>query len=424
MCVRATPTVALPLLAALLQLGLALALRLSDPDLAPFVGWYETAAGRHALVTYGASGGLRLFDFERPSFDVLVAEPAGGFRWQRQQEADQGELAFERASTGAVTGFEWRAAGEQGRARRDDAYGYAQEEVRYRSGEVELCGLLMLPRAASAAPGAVVIQGSGDSDRDNVWAFTFADHLARSGAAVLLTDKPGCGKSGGDWKAVGFEELAQDALAGLALLAARPGVDAARVGLVGLSQGGWIAPLAARRDARVAFVVSVSGATVSVREQVLHELEQTVRAKGGEEAAAIARELVEMAFAFGRTGEGWEDYLAGVEAAPPALEGAFPRARDDWRWAWYARVLDFDPMPLWRELARPGLILYGAEDEHDNVPVAESVARVERLRAQGANDLEVRVIAGSGHALADPARGWVRRDVLDGLARWIAGVRR
>src|SRR6185295_3946020 len=113
------------------------------------------------------------------------------------------------------------------------------------------------------------------------------------------------------------------------------------------------------------------------------------------------------------------EYQAGVEAAPPALAGAFMRTKDDWRWAWYARVLDFDPLPLWRELARPALVLYGAEDEHDNVPVIESVARIERLRAEGRANLEYRVYAQSGHALDDPATGWVRRDALDELARWI-----
>ncbi len=410
--------------------GLALAAPSSDPELAPFAGWYELAPGRHALVTFGASGGLRLFDFERPSFDVLVARPDERWTWRRQAEGDEGELAFERDPAGAVTGFAWRAAGAEGRARRDESYGYAQEEVRFRSGEIELCAVLLAPRdldrqPSARVPGAVLIQGSGDSDRDNVWAFTFAHHLAQSGIAVLLPDKRGCGRSQGDWKAVGFEELAQDALAGRERLAALARVDPERIGLVGLSQGGWIAPLAAQHDARVAWVVSVSGATTGLRTQVQHELANTVRRAGGEEAVTIARELMEMAFAYGESGTGWEDYLAGVEGAPPALAGALLCTRDDWRWEWYGRLLDFDPLPLWEALARPALILYGAEDEHDNVPVAESVARLERLRAAGRTNLEFRVYAESGHALEDPATGWVRRDALAELARWIraAGTR-
>lgn len=382
-------------------------------------GWYELESGRHALVTYGADGGMRLFDFDRPSFDVLV-EDGLGFQWQRQKNAGEARIEFVRDEERRVTGFEWSVAGEKGRARRDESYGYAQAEVRFRSGEVELCALLMLPRSSEKHPGAVVIQGSGDSDRDNVWAFSIANHLALAGMAVLLPDKRGCGRSQGDWKAVGFEELATDALAGLEVLAARAEVDGERIGLVGLSQGGWIAPLAAWRDRRVAFAVSVSGAAVSVREQVQHELAQTVRKGGGEAAVDIALELMDMAFAYGKTGQNWEDYLAGVEAAPPALAGAFPVARDDWRWAWYARVVDFDPLPLWKALAIPSLVVYGAEDEHDNVPVAESVAR---LRALERSNLACRVFPGSGHALDDPAGNWIRRDFLDELARWIGTAR-
>lgn len=381
-------------------------------------GWYELEPGRHVLVTYGADGGLRLHDFERPSFEVLVAD-GQGFRWQRQKEGEA-RIELVRDGESHVTGFEWSAGGERGRARRDEAYGYAQAEVRFRSGEVELCALLMLPIGGEKHPGAVVIQGSGDSDRDNVWAFSIANHLALSGVAVLLPDKRGCGRSAGDWKAVGFEELATDALAGLEVLAARPEVDGQRIGLVGLSQGGWIAPLAARRDARVAFAVSVSGAAVSVREQVLHELEQTVRKAGGEEAVAIARELMEMTFVYGQTGQGWDDYLVAVEEAPAALAGAFPTSRDDWRWSWYARVVDFDPLPLWKALAIPCLLVYGAEDEHDNVPVALSQSR---LRALARANLACRVFPGSGHALDDPAGSWIRRDFLDELACWIATAR-
>jgi dipeptidyl aminopeptidase/acylaminoacyl peptidase len=82
-------------------------------------------------------------------------------------------------------------------------------------------------------------------------------------------------------------------------------------------------------------------------------------------------------------------------------------------------VIDFDPVPLWAELARPVLVVYGAEDERDNVPVAESVRCLEALRAGGREGLDVRVYAGSGHALGDPVTGWIRRDFLDELARWI-----
>lgn len=413
------------LLASVHRSGLALQtteVEAGQGERAALLGWYALEPGRPVLLTLGADGGLRLFDFERPSFDVLIPV-AQGFDWRRQSPPAAGRLAFTRVE-GAVTGFEWSLPdGEHGTAPRDDALGWAQSELRFASEGPELCGLLMLPRdregPARKHPGVVMIHGSGDSDRDNVWAFSIAHHLARAGNAVLLPDKRGCGQSGGDWKAVGFEELAADARAAFDVLAARPEVDASRIGFVGLSQGGWIAPLAARGEPRAAYTASVSSAAVPLREQVLHELACSVRAGGNEEALAIAEELMGMAFAFARTGEGWEDYLAGVEAAPAALRGHFPTSRDDWRWSWNARVIDFDPVPLWKELAVPALVVYGAEDEHDNVPVQRSVAV---LSALGRGNLLCRVYPGSGHALEDPEGRWIRRDFLDELARWIAAV--
>jgi dienelactone hydrolase len=390
-----------------------------EEPFADVVDWYRFEDGRRVLLTWGASGGLRLLDFDTPAFEILEVE-GGRFRWLRSG-SEPADVRFERDERGAVRAFSWSAYEDNGRAERTSDYGYDQVPGSYASGGIELFGLVLLPRGKASSPGAVILQGSGDSDRDNVWAFSIADHLARSGIAVLLPDKRGCGQSRGDWKAVGFDELAGDALAASEVLRARPEVDKARIGLVGLSQGGWIAPLAARRDARVAFIVSVSGAAVTVREQVLHELEATVRESAGDEAAAIALELMGMAFDYGRTGEGWDDYLAAVEGAPPALASAFPTARDDWRWSWYPRVLDFDPLPLWKELALPCLVVYGAEDEHDNVPVRESVRRLDSL---GRRDLTVRVFAGSGHALDDPAGTWIRRDFLDALASWIHAARR
>jgi pimeloyl-ACP methyl ester carboxylesterase len=394
-------------------------LALAQSELDALVDWYELEGGRHVLVTFGPTGGLRVFDFETPSFDVLVEE---GERWRwKRQHGGEAELAFERDPTGHVLAFTWKAGDEAGRAARDASYGYAQSEERF--GSPELRALAMLPRSQGPHPAAVIVQGSGDSDRDNVWAFSIAHHLAMNGIAVLLPDKRGCGKSKGDWKTVGFEELAKDALAGvmqMKVVARVEDIGPLHIGLVGLSQGGWIAPLAASRSESVKFVVSVSAAAVPVGTQVRHELEQTLR-KGGadEETLGIASELMDMAFAFGKTGQGWEDLLAGIEAAPPALAGAFPTERDDWRWAWYARVVDFDPVPLWGGIDAPCLLVYGEEDEHDNVPVAASVANLERLRAAGKENLDVRVYAGSGHALDDPNGSWIRRDFLEGLARWI-----
>ena len=129
------------------------------------------------------------------------------------------------------------------------------EDVRYKNGAMTLAALLLIPEASKPLAGAVIIQGSGASDRTNRWARAIAEILVGKGIAVLLTDKRGSGKSDGNWQTSSFDDLAADALAGADYLRARKEIDAGRVGLVGLSQGGWIAPLAAARSENIAFVI-------------------------------------------------------------------------------------------------------------------------------------------------------------------------
>jgi pimeloyl-ACP methyl ester carboxylesterase len=112
-------------------------------------------------------------------------------------------------------------------------------------------------------------------------------------------------------------------------------------------------------------------------------------------------------------------YVGWYEIEFP-VSTAFPFTQDDWHWAWNRKVIDFDPMPLWERLRIPVLVVYGDKDEKDNVPVRESVERLERMIVTDGNrDFMVRVFAGSGHALGDPKTNWIRKDFLDLVAAWV-----
>lgn len=301
---------------------------------------------------------------------------------------------------------------------------YRTEEVRYANGDVALAGLLMLPDARGPVPGAVIVQGSGRSDRTNPWTRAIAEELVRSGVAVLLTDKRGSGASGGDWQTAGFDELAADALAGVAALRARADVDSARVGLVGLSQGGWIAPLAAARSPHVAFVIDVSGATVSYAEQSFHEMGNTARQAGLSDAAVA--EVLALNRAAGEylvTGD-WAAYErarqhALATEARPVAEG-FPAARDARIWTFLRKVFAYDPMPYWIVLNQPVLVVLGADDERDNVPVAASVQRLEAgFASAGKRNGRIVVIPGAGHALIDHSTHQLMPAFTTELAEWV-----
>lgn len=287
--------------------------------------------------------------------------------------------------------------------------GTPSRELRFEHGGVELAGELRLPATANGPyPAIAFVHGSGESDRNHYWASRIGDVLTANGFAFLLPDKRGSGASGGDWRTADFHDLAGDALAAIERLRRLPEIDASRVGVLGFSQGGRIVSIVATRSSELRFVVNVSGSAVPFTEQLDHEMRNTLRQAG------LDVEEVEEAMALHRTAERWlrgevpwsvyearlEDGLAGSWAGE-ARE--FPRDRDDWRWDFFRGVIDFDPIPCWRRVEAPILVVYGADDEEDNVPVGRSVRRLEAALADvGHTDHTIRVLEGTGHGLWEP----------------------
>lgn len=124
---------------------------------------------------------------------------------------------------------------------------YKQETVAFANGDVHLTGRLTLPLSPVPCPALVFVHGSGPGLRDTY--LVEADLLARHGIASLGFDKRGCGESTGDWHPVDFDVLADDVLAAVQCLRRDPRIRADKVGLFGISQAGWIIPLAASRSA-------------------------------------------------------------------------------------------------------------------------------------------------------------------------------
>lgn len=297
-----------------------------------------------------------------------------------------------------------------------------EQSVTYSASDVTLAAALLLPTTATKAPAVVIVHGSGESDRSNKWARSIAEVLAKSGVAVLLTDKRGSGASGGDWREADFVRLADDALAGVEFLRRHPSIDSRRIGLVGLSQGGQIVPLAATRSEHVSFVIAISGSATTPVEQVNHEMRNTFRQFGLDEAElATAMKIQERAGDFIRGGD-WSAYARELEEArdkkwAPVAAG-FPQTPDSWVWKWWRQIDGYDPIAHWRRVDVPVLIIYGAEDERDNVPVTESVRRL-RQTFGDTRRATVRVIADSGHAIYAKGTTELHPEVIELLQRWV-----
>jgi hypothetical protein len=299
-----------------------------------------------------------------------------------------------------------------------------ERTLQWANGKVDLAGVLLLPAGEGPHPAAVIAHGSGTVDRDQPWARAVARALLAEGLAVLIPDKRGSGESTGDWRQADFEDLADDALSAARLLRILPEIDGGRIGLVGLSQGGHVVSVAAARDPSLAFVVDLAGGAVDMAETVAWEVERAWRREGApEEGVALGLELLRVSDDIARGTGDWERYLA-VRRRVGETYGAhtvatFPDTRDDPYWAWWGRIVDFDPMTWWWTVDVPVLFLFGSED--DNQPARASVRRIEEVLGPEGLDVTVHLFEGAGHGLTG-ADGALRSDARRALSAWLQRV--
>lgn len=281
-------------------------------------------------------------------------------------------------------------------------YPYLEEEVSYASAEgVKLSGTLTLPNSKDPCPAVVLIAGSGPIDRDEsmyghkpFW--VLADHLTRKGIAVLRFDKRGIGQSTGDFASATTVDFARDATAGIEYLKSRKEIDAAKIGLIGHSEGGIIAPMIAAKSEDVAFIVLMAGPGVN-GEKILYEQGALMQRANGvdEETIELQRKLQEKVFAIVKSepdpaltvskltqaiGQYWEDLpeeqrkIANLDASTVANEFNSP---------WMRYFLTHDPSSDLRQVKAPVLAIAGELDLQ--VPPKQNLPVIAKALQDGGN---------------------------------------
>jgi len=317
----------------------------------------------------------------------------------------QATITFQRRPDGSIGSLQWLEPNAPPREARRGTVEHA-EDVTFRNGGTTLAGALITPTSGGRHPAIVVVHGSGPQDRDG--SLPFVHFLVRHGIALLTYDKRGDGGSSGDWKTSSFDDLAGDGLAALRFLQGRADIDPRRIGVFGVSQGGWIGPLMASRSKDVAFVISVSGPGVSPAEETLDYTRNELRLAGlSAEDTAEAVTLMQSAFAYARTGQGWDAYLAlrkKSEAKEWLPYMGLSDDKGDWQWVFRRLNNDYDPRRALEALRCPVLALFGARDL--NV-VAEKNSRIWKaaLAKSGHTGSSVMVLPKANHVLMQSETG-------------------
>jgi uncharacterized protein len=335
-------------------------------------------------------------------------------------------------------------------------YPYDEEEVRFDnpSAGISLAGTLTLPREGRPCAAVVMITGSGPQDRDETifqhkpfW--IIADHLTRHGIAVLRCDDRGVGSSQGSPATATSADFAGDVLAAVAYLRGRKEIDPARIGLIGHSEGGMIAPMAAQKDKGIAFLVLLAGTGV-VGEEILYEQGALItRANGMAESEIkknramqhtlfnVVREEADSAKAMARLvaimREAQERESGGDTAAMQTSEVMIRAQAAQLNSPWFRFFLFYDPAVALRKTTIPVLALNGERDLQvsplQNIPAIEAA-----LKAAGNTRVKTMVLPQLNHLFQTAKSGAITEYgtleetvspvALDAMSTWIGEVTR
>lgn len=284
-------------------------------------------------------------------------------------------------------------------------YPYREEEASFVNpcDHVTLVGTLTMPDTEGPFPCVVLLHGSAPLDRDEAL-FThkpflvWADYLTRQGIAVLRFDKRGAGKSTGNYNTASIEDFASDALAAVAYLKKRSEIDPKLIGLVGHSEGGMTAALAASQSKDIAYIVLMAGPGVKWEKLMLTQVAALLRAEGQSEGmVSIGENLFKAAFKVIKAQSDpekaaeelryvFDDYF---NKFTPAQRGSFEATYGSldglvnlFNSVWFRYYLTYDPVAVLKQVTIPVLALIGDLDKQ--VESKENLAVIaEALKVAG-----------------------------------------
>lgn len=359
----------------------ALAQETSSPEkLLKYTGLYKIGENHEIGISMRRAGGrsiLVLSDIQTDAIRALFPQGEDRFIAGREMirpEPAQYHISFRKNSRGEVTSLVIREDGL-----RIEQVGHRQPQrtvpVKFHNGDVSLVGTLYLPdRKGPRFPAVVLSHGSEDNDRYSFDSLPYV--LSHRGIAVLTYDKRGTGQSTGSWQDSGLETLADDLVAAVALLKSRRDIDSRRLGVIGFSEGGWVAPLAASKSPDLRFIVSISGGAFTKGISFIYKYRQQFLEDG------LAGESLNKALA--------EKEAIVAQSAEKVKSGKQPSGFD--------KRITYDPADDWSSFKGSVLYMVGEFDVLE--PAEQSAKRLgEILKESGNSDFTIKLFPRAHHGM-------------------------
>lgn len=293
------------------------------------------------------------------------------------------------------------------------------------AGQITLAGTLSMPAKTGKYPVVVLISGSGPQNRDEELFghkpfFVLADHLTRNGIAVLRYDERGTGESTGKFEGATTPDFASDVRAAIDYLKTRPEIDQRKLGLIGHSEGGLIAPMIAAKSEDVHFIVLLSGPGLpgddilllqtrligkanGVSDEMLNKGEAMYRGiygvlKGKGSAEDMDKELTDL------LNESMKDLPATQQPPADKKDAAIAQGVRSINTPWNRFFVSYDPATALEKVKCPVLALNGENDLQ--VPPKENLQVIKKsLEKAGNKNFVTKQLPGLNHLFQESKTG-------------------
>ena len=306
-------------------------------------------------------------------------------------------------------------------------YPYISENVTFKNikDSVTLAGTLTLPEKSGKFPVVILISGSGAQNRDEEIMghkpfLVLADYLTRHGIAVLRYDDRGVGGSTGSMKTATSEDFVNDVMAAIKYLKTKKEIDKHKIGLIGHSEGGMIAPMVASRSKDVSFIVLLAGPGIRGADLLLKQEEEIYKASGiSDEQIKRSAKVNQALFNIilnttddTALKEKLTNYLVKTFDKLPEQERPSGMDADDFTRMtvakltspWMLYFLRYDPAPVLEKVKCPVLALNGSKDLQVNAKINLTGIR-NALEKGGNKDFTIKDLPGLNHLFQECTTG-------------------
>jgi len=308
-------------------------------------------------------------------------------------------------------------------------YPYNEEEITFtnKTANIELTGTITFPKTNGKYPAVVLVTGSGRQDRDETLFnhkpfLVIADYLTRNGIVVLRYDDRGVAKSKGNFAGATTLDFTTDALSAVEYLKTRKEVDQNKIGIIGHSEGGIIAPLAAVESSDVNFIILLAGPGMSGKDLIPLQSKLLMQAQGSSQAE-IEKNVNQLKKVF-EIIDTAPDSAAAVKtldalyetesaklsdeekAKPENSKEAFEQIKGQFMGTWFRFFLKHEPKNVLENVQVPVLALLGSKDLQ--VPSKENIPLIkEALDKSGNKNYKILELENLNHLFQTASTGSV-----------------